>query len=437
MPKFGDRVKETTESTGTGTINLAGAPTGFRAFSDEFTSGDDEISYLIVDDPDNPTAYEYGKGTYTSGTPDTLSRDTVEGSSNSGAKVSFTAGTKTVIATPTSADFNVFGGDGPWASKSALVRAITSNDTQLAADDGKLILADGSGNSPAGLTYTLLAASSANDGYVVTVMNTGASGSTTIDGSGAETINGATTLVLTAQYQVATLRCDGTQWYTEGAQMLSQQGDLVAMGASYPERLALGADNGMVVGRNMSGALAYIYQGWEYVSTTTASNDATLDWTDLDENYDHLFVASKLKPDTDNASIWWRTSPDTGGSPTFDSTAADYHYYGLGGAASSSSVVSFGNHTSATAMLFGNAVGAVDASETGVTGEFLFLNPRDSSQVTTCLGLLFYMNTSANGSVVFGHGSSDAVEGTPAVRFMFSTGNVASGTMRHYRRRIQ
>lgn len=109
MAKFGNRVKETTDSTGTGTIDLNGAPIGFRAFADEFVDGD-TVYYLIVDDPDNPTDYEYGVGTFHTGTPDTLARDTVEGSSNSDNKVSWITGTKTVVNTPTAA---ALGGVGP------------------------------------------------------------------------------------------------------------------------------------------------------------------------------------------------------------------------------------------------------------------------------------------------------------------------------------
>lgn len=119
MANVGNRVKETTSTTGTGTLDLEGAPTGFRSFSDEFSSGE-EVYYLIVDDPSNPTAYEYGVGTFTAATPDTLSRDTVEGSSNSGNKVSLT-GTNTVIATPTAKYLNsLFGVGADIASASSL-----------------------------------------------------------------------------------------------------------------------------------------------------------------------------------------------------------------------------------------------------------------------------------------------------------------------------
>lgn len=211
VEKFGDRIKETTDTTGTGTIDLNGAPTGFRAFGDAFTSGDDEISYLIVDDPDNPTDYEVGKGTFTSGSPDTFARDTVEVSSNSGNKVSFQAGTKTVIASPTAADFAKIFRPGSWALKTATVRSITADDSQVAGDDGRLVTGDGSGNSPAGLTFTLLAAATAGDGFLQLLKNAGSSGTMTIDGSGSETINGRTTLELEPG-DFALLICDGSGW---------------------------------------------------------------------------------------------------------------------------------------------------------------------------------------------------------------------------------
>ena len=76
-----DRVRETTITTGTGTITLAGAVTGFQTFT-SVLSNSDETYYCITDG----TNFEVGKGTFTSsGT--TLARDTVLESSNSGNKV--------------------------------------------------------------------------------------------------------------------------------------------------------------------------------------------------------------------------------------------------------------------------------------------------------------------------------------------------------------
>ena len=86
-----DRVQETTTTTGTGTVTLAGAVTGFQSFS---VVGDGNTTYYAIT---SGTDFEVGLGTYTaSGT--TLSRDTVLESSNSGSKITL-AGTSNVFVT--------------------------------------------------------------------------------------------------------------------------------------------------------------------------------------------------------------------------------------------------------------------------------------------------------------------------------------------------
>ena len=91
-----DRVKETSTSTGTGTINLAGAETGFETFVSGVGTTNNTF-YCISHDGTNE--FEVGIGTVTDATPDTLSRDTIISSSNSDNLVDFTAGTKTVFCT--------------------------------------------------------------------------------------------------------------------------------------------------------------------------------------------------------------------------------------------------------------------------------------------------------------------------------------------------
>ena len=90
--KWADNVEETTTSTGTGTINLAGAAGGGQTFVDGIGTGS-ETYYQIVTDGD----YEFGLGTVTDGSPDTLSRDSVVASSNGDALVNWAAGTKTAF----------------------------------------------------------------------------------------------------------------------------------------------------------------------------------------------------------------------------------------------------------------------------------------------------------------------------------------------------
>lgn len=94
-----DRVKETSTSTGTGALALAGAITGFQAFSAACAVGD-TLYYSIqsVDASGVPTGdWECGLGTYSAA--NTLTRTTVTSSSNAGAAVSLAAGTKQVYIT--------------------------------------------------------------------------------------------------------------------------------------------------------------------------------------------------------------------------------------------------------------------------------------------------------------------------------------------------
>ena len=91
-----DRVKETSTTTGTGTLDLAGAATGFEGFVAGIATGN--TTYYAIWNQ-GTSEWEVGLGTVTDATPDTLSRDTVISSSNGDAAVSFTSGTKDVFCT--------------------------------------------------------------------------------------------------------------------------------------------------------------------------------------------------------------------------------------------------------------------------------------------------------------------------------------------------
>lgn len=99
-----DRVAESTTSTGTGAPTLAGAITGFRAFTSGCSTGD-TVTYAIwgVDSSGNTTGeWETGIGTVGS----TLTRSIVIASSNSGSLVSFSSGTKYIALSPLAADIS-------------------------------------------------------------------------------------------------------------------------------------------------------------------------------------------------------------------------------------------------------------------------------------------------------------------------------------------
>ncbi len=90
-----DRVKETTTTTGTGAVSLAGAVTGFETFA-AGVGNSNTTYYAIVHQTANE--FEVGLGTLDGDSSD-LTRTTVISSSNSDSAVSFAAGTKDVFCT--------------------------------------------------------------------------------------------------------------------------------------------------------------------------------------------------------------------------------------------------------------------------------------------------------------------------------------------------
>ena len=91
-----DRVKETSTTTGTGTLDLSGAVSGFQTFVAGI--GDSNTTYYAIVNRDE-AEWETGLGTITDSSTDTLARTTVIASSNSDSAVNFSSGTKDVFVT--------------------------------------------------------------------------------------------------------------------------------------------------------------------------------------------------------------------------------------------------------------------------------------------------------------------------------------------------
>mgnify|MGYP003122158773 FL=1 len=91
-----DRVKETSTTTGTGTLNLAGAVTGFVTFVSGI--GNSNTTYYAIFEQ-GTNNFEIGIGTVTDATPDTLARTTVlNNSAGNTSKINF-SGTLDVFCT--------------------------------------------------------------------------------------------------------------------------------------------------------------------------------------------------------------------------------------------------------------------------------------------------------------------------------------------------
>lgn len=90
-----DRVKQTTTTTGTGTITFASAVTGFETFAQGI--GNSNTTYYAIFNG-GTAEFEVGLGTL-NGDSTTLARTTILSSSNSDNAVDFSSGTKDIFCT--------------------------------------------------------------------------------------------------------------------------------------------------------------------------------------------------------------------------------------------------------------------------------------------------------------------------------------------------
>ena len=146
--KIADRVRETTTTTGTGTINLGGAVTNFETFAANL-SNSDTTYYAIVDNTNGD--FEVGLGTFATGSPNTLARTTPISSSNSNSAVNFGAGTKDVFITTPASKMAFLNASGSLISSGGTSLMEVANDTtpQLGGDldvNGNSIVSTSNGN---------------------------------------------------------------------------------------------------------------------------------------------------------------------------------------------------------------------------------------------------------------------------------------------------
>lgn len=143
MMKYPDILKDSTTSTGTGPITVAGlAAVGFQAFPAGMSVGD-QFGYKIGD-PGVPE-WEAGIGTLTASM--VFSRSPTS-SSNGGALVNFSSGTKTVIATAVGALLAKFMSTGT-ATFSTTVPLSALGDTFMPPQTVSSVLAFTAGANPA------------------------------------------------------------------------------------------------------------------------------------------------------------------------------------------------------------------------------------------------------------------------------------------------
>jgi len=162
-----------------------------------------------------------------------------------------------------------------------------------------------------------------------------------------------------------------------------------------------------------------------FISTATISSAATVDFTDLDQYSQYIFMLKNITPGTGSASPLMRTSSDNGS--TFDSAATNYRGGGYAWkpvAATTLSTPSF----STEAWLMPNE--GLNTTNSGYTGQ-ITLNKR-TSEFTTFTYTCGYHRSATEPGIGQGYGFRNSTTQIDAVRFFMSAGNIASGLISVY-----
>lgn len=170
--------------------------------------------------------------------------------------------------------------------------------------------------------------------------------------------------------------------------------------------------------------------GLRYLSTQSASASATIDFTtNLSDSYEeHVIKFSSVKPATDDTSLWVRIG--TGGGPTYQTSGYEYGFVGVASGADAATVRS----TSDAKILLNNSSGSVgmgNASGEYASGEIRFSNP-EGTDYCVVDWTIRYVNAAGRATFASGSGMYSTTGAITGVRFMMSSGNITSGTFRHY-----
>lgn len=185
-----------------------------------------------------------------------------------------------------------------------------------------------------------------------------------------------------------------------------------------------------------TGIITGLGMGWVAISSQTASSSATIDFTSgLDDTYDHYMIAfENVKPATDDVYFGLRIG--TGAGPSWQAGAGAYGWgartSGPGGGADDGSAIAPSVTTLiALSRTTGVGQGVGNAAGEHITGVVEFSNP-DAADWPLFKYRSAYMRSDALPQSFDGAGDYGAATAITGIRFLFSSGNIASGTFRLY-----
>ena len=204
-----------------------------------------------------------------------------------------------------------------------------------------------------------------------------------------------------------------------GATTLTANNVVLGNGTSAVQFVAPGTSGNVLTSNGTTWTSAAANAGWVLIQAQTASSSAQIDFTTgIDSTYDRYVVTyENAIPSSDGQSFCLRTS--TNGGSSYDSGGTDYYVRGYAGGAGLQSLIPLSS-----------AVGN-DTNETGVSGEVTVISPAAAAYTQVLSNSLFINNSGVPDMRIEGS-VRQAAANVDAIRFYFSSGNIASGTFRLY-----
>lgn len=166
---------------------------------------------------------------------------------------------------------------------------------------------------------------------------------------------------------------------------------------------------------------------WELIGTVTASNDASVAFTGLSSTYfAYKVYMDDITPATDSVTFYMRTSTNNGSS--YDSGASDYEWTFMRSPSNSSTPGGSGD-TADSQIEFG-LVGGSSGNE-ALSGFVDIINPSGTGE-TRVVAIINYDRASAVLEQTTIAGKRKSAADVDAIQFLYSSGNIESGTFKLY-----
>lgn len=164
--------------------------------------------------------------------------------------------------------------------------------------------------------------------------------------------------------------------------------------------------------------------GWSYVSTATASDSATLDFTNMASGYDYKYMVDYMVMAADNKYFDLRLGV---AGPTYRTSG----YVGV----VRNSAGSISSSATGEIRIVGASAGIGNATNENLWGaEVILMNPASATYKTTAMGRAGFGDNSGTPKTNYSTGNYTTAEANTCARFFAHVGNITSGTILQYRR---